>query len=384
MKTELRKFILFSLSFVAFTGVFAQSIVPGEIWKDDRGIHINAHGGGILFRDGIYYWYGEHKDDSTSLANVGVNCYSSADLVHWKYRGVVLHVVTDDDRSDIVKGCVIERPKVVFNEKTQKYVLWFHLELKGQGYKAARVGMAVGDSPAGRFKFVRSYRPNAGIYPLNFTEEQKKSTLNLTNSPGQGSNEWLKAVEEGLYVRRDLEGGQMSRDMTIYVDDNNKAYHIYASEENRTIQIAELSDDYQSHTGKYIRILAGKHNEAPAVFKKDGKYFLITSGCTGWAPNAARMAVADSLFGTWTELGNPCIGADADLTFHSQGTYIQKVSGKENVWIFMADRWKPNQPIDGRYIWLPIMFENGKPVLRYFDKWNINDVFSDAGLTKSR
>jgi len=58
-------------------------------------------------------------------------------------------------------------------------------------------------------------------------------------------------------VRLDLDGGQMSRDMTIYVDDNGKAYHIYASEENQTIQIAELTDGYMSHTGRYVRILEG-------------------------------------------------------------------------------------------------------------------------------
>lgn len=43
--------------------------------------------------------------------------------------------------------------------------------------------------------------------------------------------EWTKAVEEGLFVRRDFEGGQMSRDMTVYVDEDKKAYHIFASEE---------------------------------------------------------------------------------------------------------------------------------------------------------
>lgn len=46
----------------------------------------------------------------------------------------------------------------------------------------------------------------------------------------------------------------MSRDMTLFVDDDGKAYHIYSSEDNLTLQIAELSDDYLSHTGKYIRI----------------------------------------------------------------------------------------------------------------------------------
>lgn len=57
-----------------------------------------------------------------------------------------------------------------------------------------------------------------------------------------------------MFVKRDLKDGQMSRDMTLFVDDDGKAYHIYSSEDNLTLQIAELADDYLSHTGKYIRI----------------------------------------------------------------------------------------------------------------------------------
>src|SRR5690606_22977270 len=135
--------------------------------------------------------------------------------------------------------------------------------------------------------------------------------------------------EIGAFLCRDLESGQMSRDMTVFVDDDYKAYHIYSSEDNQTLHIAELSDDYMSHTGAYVRILPGKRNEAPTMMKTDGKYYLITSGTTGWNPNAARMAVADHIFGPWEELGNPCVGKDADLTFHSQGTFIQKIIGKE-------------------------------------------------------
>jgi hypothetical protein len=177
-----------------------------------------------------------------------------------------------------------------------------------------------------------------------------------------------------MFVRRDRDGGQMSRDMTLYVDDDGKAYHIYASEENLTLHIAELSADYLGHTGKYIRIAPGGHNEAPAIFKKDGRYFMITSGCTGWDPNAARLFTADSIMGTWTEHPNPCVGDDADLTFHSQSTFIQPVIGKKDAFIFMADRWTPKHPIDARYIWLPVLFENGLPVLKWYDKWDL-DIF---------
>lgn len=130
---------------------------------------------------------------------------------------------------------------------------------------------------------------------------------------------------QGLILKRDFEGGQMARDMTVYVDDDGKAYHIFASEENLTLHIAELSDDYLSHTGKYVRVAPAGQNEAPAIFKKDGMYWMITSGCTGWAPNEARMFSAPSIWGPWTQHPNPCVGPNREITFGGQSTYILKV-----------------------------------------------------------
>src|SRR3989304_1846842 len=111
----------------------------GGIWLDNNGNHINAHGGGILYENGIYYWFGEHKiaGSEGNKAQVGVHCYSSKDLYNWNDEGIALSVDTLDESSEITKGCVLERPKVVFNKKTGKYIMWFHLELKGQGYSAA-------------------------------------------------------------------------------------------------------------------------------------------------------------------------------------------------------------------------------------------------------
>lgn len=361
---------------VASSFIVAQTtrnaIRPGEIWPDDKGVHINAHGGGMLYYKGNYYLFGEFKSENTSSALVGVTCYSSSDLYNWKNNGIALKVVEDDEASDIAKGCIIERPKVVYNKKTKKFVMWFHLELKGKGYAAARVGVAVSDKVAGPYKFLRSYRPNPEVYPFDMTEEQKKLSFNMDDYKEWWTPQWRKAVADGLFFKRDLKGGQMSRDMTIYVDDDGKAYHIYSSEENLTLQIAELTDDYQSHSGKFVRIIPGGQNEAPAIFKKDGTYWLITSGCTGWSPNEARMFSAPSIWGPWKQHPNPCVGEDARLTFHSQSTYIQKVQGKKDAYLFMADRWTPKHPIDARYIWLPVLFENGKPVLKWFDQWDLN------------
>ena len=348
----------------------AASFKPGEIWTDDKGVHINAHGGGILFYNNKYYWFGEHKGERSNAALVGVTCYSSDDLYNWKNEGIALEV-SDDPESPIIRGSVIERPKVIFNEKTGKFVMYFHLELLGKGYAAAYAGRAVSDNVTGPYSFIGAGRVNAGIWPMNLPEEGRRDTLK-PHQIRSGDPGWRDALANGLYVRRDFEGGQMSRDMTLYVDDNGKAYHIYAAEENYTLNLAELTDDYLGYTGRYITIDPAGHNEAPAIFKKDGVYFMITSGCTGWDPNAARLFTAPSIWGPWTRHPNPCVGDDADLTFHSQSTYIIPVQGKKDAFIFMADRWTPRLPIDGRYIWLPVLFNDGLPVLKWFDEWDLS------------
>ncbi len=365
--------IIFFFSLTTAT-VFSQNkaFIPGKEWKDTNGIPINAHGGGVVFIDGIYYWYGEHKTagQKGNTAQEGVRCYSSKDLYNWNDEGIALKVENNLD-SEITKGCVIERPKVVFNKKTRQYVMWFHLEIKGQGYEAARAAVAISDTPKGPFKYIKSFRPNAGIWPMNFDD---KSKLASANEEGFKSwtPEWLTAVKNGMLVRRDFERGQMSRDMTVYVDDNDKAYLVHAAEDNLTLHISELTDDYLDFTEKWIRMEPAGHNEAPAVFKKNGIYYMITSGCTGWDPNAARSFSSKSIWGPWESLGNPCVGKEAELTFHSQSTYVLPVQEKKDQFLFMADRWKPSNPIEGTYIWLPIEIVNSKPVLKWFDKWDLD------------
>lgn len=342
----------------------------GDVWLDTDSNQINAHGGGMLYYDGTYYWYGEHRPGvgSESKTQDGVNCYSSTDLSNWKYEGLALSV-EDVEGHDIERGCTIERPKVIYNDSTHKFVMWFHLELKGRGYEAARACVAVSDTPIGPFKFIRSGRVNAGVYPMNMSDEDRNAEWNMDEYEWW-TPEWREAVDKGMIAKRDLEGGQMSRDMTLFVDDDGKAYHIYSSEENLTLNIAELSDDYLSHTGRYVRVAPGGHNEAPAIMKHDGRYWMITSGCTGWAPNEARLMTATDIFGPWQQLPNPCVGPDAKLTFGGQSTYILKVAGKDDAYMAMFDRWRPENLLDSRYVWLPIDFdESGTPVINWVESW---------------
>ncbi|AGA80448.1 glycoside hydrolase family 43 protein [Echinicola vietnamensis] len=350
-----------------------QRFSPGKIWEDTEGTHINAHGGGMLFHNGTYYWFGEHKTAGRggNRANVGVRCYSSQDLYNWTNEGVALPVAAEGSGSDIEKGSVIERPKVIYNASTGKFVMWFHLELKGQGYNAARTGVAVSDRPEGPYTFLRSLRPNAGTWPVNFPEPWKSKEVTEADLEAW-SPAWRKEVAEGLFIRRDFGTGQMSRDMGLFVDDDGKAYHIHSAEENLTLHISELTDDYLGFTGKWAVMEPAGHNEAPALFKKDGKYYMVTSGCTGWDPNAARSFVADHIMGPWKSLGNPAKGEGASITFDSQSTYVLPVQGKEDAFIFMADRWEPQNAIDGRYVWLPIEFNEGKPELKWHEEWSLD------------
>lgn len=348
------------------------SFKPGELWLDTNGKHINAHGGGILFHKGKYYWFGEHKVAGMdgNKAMVGVSCYSSKDLYNWNNEGTALAVAAAGSGSDIDKGAVIERPKVIYNEKTGKFVMWFHLELKGQGYNAARTAVAVADKVTGPYSYLRSLRPHAGIWPANATEAHKTVPITVTeNDPA-----WEQKVADGAFLQRDFEGGQMSRDMTLFVDEDGTAYHITSSEENRTLHISKLTDDYLGFTEEYVRVFPGGRNEAPAIFKKDGKYYMITSGLTGWAPNPARSAVSEHMMKGWKQLGNPVRGTEEEknTTFESQSTFVLPVQGKKDAFIFMADRWRPKNHIDGRYIWLPIHFEEGKPVLKWQDEWSLD------------
>jgi beta-xylosidase len=199
------------------------------------------------------------------------------------------------------------------------------MHIDSEDYKLAQAGVAVADRPTGPFRFLESFRPD----------------------------------------------GAMSRDMTVFKDDDGKAYLFYASEDNATMHISLLTDDYLKPAGRFVRVFENRSMEAPAVFKRGGRYYLMASGCTGWAPNAARSAVAGSIWGPWKEQGNPCRGAEADVTFRGQSTFILPVAGTKNAFIFMGDRWNQFDLPQSRYLWLPLEWKGEAFELRWRDGWSL-------------
>jgi hypothetical protein len=295
------------------------------------------------------FWYGE---DRTPGRRTSVSAYSSTNLYDWKHEGVVL-------TNGAAPVPVVERPKVIFNPRTGKYVMWMHLEQRG-GYHYARAGIALSDKPTGPFVFKEAMRP-------------------ITDDIGYKETD----------PDRQKEFGGTFRDMNLFVDTDGKAYAFYASEGNATMYVVRLNDEFTGpetpavQNKTWARILVGRMREAPAPFKFRGRYYLITSGCTGWAPNAADYAVADNILGPWESKGNPCLGPKSEITFGTQSTFVLPAPGRPGCFIFMADLWKPRQLRDSRYVWLPLILKpDGSFSLEWCDQWDLS-VFSGVGTAPS-
>ena len=346
------------------------------IWYDTNGHVVNAHGGGVLEHEGKYYLYGEHKvyGPAGCRAHVGVHVYSSDNLKDWKDEGIALKV-SDDPKSDIADGCVMERPKIIHCKKTGKFVMFFHLERTSHlDYSDGRVGIAVSDTPTGPYAFVRSQKPTPGTYPVNAPDDEKtpealeRSKADIAKVPHFGESDEMRAA---LIYPSFVECGQDSRDMTLFVDDDGTAYLIHSSEYNSTLHFSELTPDYLDFTGRWWRGMSKDWTEGAAICKKDGWYYLIGSWCTGWDPNQARYYRARSVVGPWERMGDPCRGVNPhnglgpELTWGAQSNFILKVSDDE--YIAMFDMWRPWNQVDSRLVWLPITFGDGEMTIEWRD-----------------
>lgn len=292
----------------------------GVTLYDTDGNVLHAHGGHMLQQDSYFYWFGENR-----TGDVRVSCYRSRDLEHWEFRNHVLtydaktvwHYVWGDrnlrreislaDGSRKTVGCNIERPKVLYNRMTGKYVMWMHYE-NGIDYNDARCAVAVCDTIDGDYTYLGSFRPV----------------------------------------------GNMSRDCTVFIDDDGIAYFISAARDNADLIMYRLSDDYLAIDEQVKILWPGQYREAPALFKRDGRYYMMSSACSGWAPNQGKYAVSDSLTGRWSMLR--LLGDET--TFQSQPAFVLPLcqDGKTR-WIYVGDRWNGEKYHESTYVFYPLEFD---------------------------
>lgn len=328
------------------------TFVHGELsefvqWYDEDGNIINASDGGMIYVDGKYHWYGMALRPLRSApagrggqsTTIGVVMYESEDLHHWKYEGVIL-AVSEDENSELYGPMRFERPKIIYNERTKRYVLWCHYVKypgdHGNAPGTGDAGVAVCDKVNGEYKWLGYTRP--------------------------------------------ISDKGMVRDCTLYQDRNGSAYFVYDRQslenlEDRCIHIVKLSDDYLSFTSEYRRIDVAFRREAACIVFKDGYYYMITSGLTSWRFNQAKYYRAKELFGPWEDMGDPCVDDMNETTFHSQSTYIFKVEGTDELYIHMAERHNTENFELCSYIWLPILFyENHTLSLCYRKEWSVDEI----------
>ena len=133
-------------------------------------------------------------------------------------------------------------------------------------------------------------------------------------------------------------------DFTIAVDEKTGKGYLIFDRPHFQLITATLSDDFTETTEEYSvhydGLVPPYAREAPACFEKNGKYYLYTSGTTGYYPNPSRLCRITDWHGEYEELGNPCIEDAAKSSFFSQFSCVLKVPGTE-LYIAMADRWKP-------------------------------------------
>ncbi|MFF7264192.1 RICIN domain-containing protein [Streptomyces sp. NPDC008159] len=273
-------------------------------FTDTDGNVVHAHGGGVIKVGSFFYWFGENRNaDNTFKA---VSAYRSTDLRTWEFRGDVLTRASSPE----LAVANIERPKVIFNSTTGKFVMWMHKE-NGSDYNQARAAVAVSDTVDGDYTWRGSFRPPSGT---------------------------------------------TSRDMTLFKDDDGTAYQITSAAGNADLQIWKLTPDYTAYDSLAANPWAGTFREAPALFKRDGVYFMLTSGNSGWKPNQQRYATATDITGPWTAMTD--VGDDTG--YGSQTTFVLPVQGTSGTsYLYMGDRWGNSMGgtvNDSQYIWLPLTF----------------------------
>ncbi|HTQ06443.1 MAG TPA: discoidin domain-containing protein [Polyangiaceae bacterium] len=294
------------------------TITNGVFWNDTDGNRIEAHGAGLIYTNDAWYWIGEDKSENSGNFKA-VNCYRSTDMSHWEFRNAIItrQTSTELDASDRI----IERPKVIYNDSTKKYVMWLHWE--GANYATAEAGVFTSDTVDGDYQQIRHFQPE----------------------------------------------GNMSRDDTLFKDDDGKAYFLSAANNNQDSALYLLTDDYTNVDKQIGTLWKGQQREAPAIMKANGTYFIMNSAATNWDPNQQKYGTASAMDGTWSSLSNvgDSTGYDTQTAF-----IIPYVGSKTTTYIYAGDRWQDPDLKSSKYIWLPLKVNGTKLAMDNYDSWQLD------------
>ncbi|MFI0353159.1 RICIN domain-containing protein [Actinomadura sp. 9N407] len=305
---------------VGGAGAAAVTITNGTRFIGAGGKVVHAHAGGMIKVGGHYYWFGQNAHSTNRFRFISV--YRSADLRTWRFRNHVLTQASADELN--VAG--LWRPKVIYNARTRRYVLWMRKEKKEGDFRQGRVAVATSATVDGDYTYRGSFRPL----------------------------------------------GVKSFDMSVFRDDDGRAYLISTTNDQKDLTIFRLTSDYRRPAAR-VATLRGVGREAASMFKRDGVYFIVSSGVTGWQPNQAKYTSARRITGPWSRHSN--IGDS--IAYGSQAASVLPVQGSTTTsYLYMGDRnanaWGGR--INGsEYVWLPLRFPSRRSVsMRWYPRVSIN------------
>lgn len=347
-----------------------EAIYPGKPWLDTAGKPIQAHGGAVIYENGAYYWYGENKEHTDGKSDIwtwGIRCYRSNDLCNWEDLGLIIPPELENPDANLFPDKRIDRPHIVKSAVTQKFVCW--IKLSGA---AGCFVILTADAITGPYQVVReNYRP--------FDHEVGDFDLYTDETTGQ-TYLFETANHDGVYG-------------FLLTDDCLEAKE-------------QVSIQYKGLKPPLTR-------EGVALFEANGNKYMFTSGMTGYLPNPSDAAVAADWNAPFVSLGSPHRNDASGASFNSQISKVFRIAGTEQ-WIAMADRWVPESLLDAQmadqiarvigsssdpekyaasakereevmalpgmndsglntaaadYVWLPVRFENGKPMIEWLDAW---------------
>lgn len=287
----------------------------GIPWFDDRGNIVNAHGACIVVDNGRYYLFGEYKSNGVN-AFFGFSCYSSNDLVHWKFERIVLGVQPD---GILGPNRIGERVKVMKCPATGEFIMYMHCD--DMKYMDPHIGYATCNTINGEYTFQGALLHN---------------------------EEPIRRWDMGTFQDTDGTGYLLIHHGIIY----------------------RLSADYCSAEAMVLDHLEGS-SESPAMMKKDGTYYMLYSNLTSWERNDNYYYTARAVEGPWTYRG--LFAPEGSLTHNSQCSFVLPiVRGNDTVYMYMGDRWSyPNQADAATQVWMPIMVNCEKlSIPEYWEAWN--------------
>jgi len=319
-------------------GNFQAATIQNDVfWKDDSGNLLCSQSGTILKVGGTYYWWGNkygnavtYAADPAGKARGGfdaVTCYSSTDLVHWKFENNVLvpGAVPGSSRGDW-----FGRMGVVYNPNTSKYVLI--MEYIPKGVRLGEELFATSSTPTGAFAF---------------DHIQAKLTNVVNNAPG---------------------------DQTVFTDDDGKAYLILSSSHGRDhLYVAPLRPSDFLNIEPATQVFHGQGREGNCLFKYQGRYYYCSSNLHGWNASPTYVMSAAQILGPYSP-ESVMTNTERDFSHVTQTGFFVTVNGSsQSTVIFCGDRWSN---FGGNGIgyndWCPLSFKGTTPVFNSVSQWNLD------------